>query len=84
MTTLANVLFALKEGVFGELTAGTEHNLAGGFIGIGTAVPDNGATGWQPAAIFMHSDLTNQTNAFYCNIGSVTSANFNLVTVAAG
>lgn len=49
----------------------------------GATVPADAATGYGKGCIFLHTDLTGETDAVYSNIGSTTSANFNAVTVAA-
>lgn len=82
MSTLANILFMLKEGDFRELASGGPHNMLGGFWGVGDSVPADAVAGWQPGAFFQHTGLSDHGDALYVNIGSVTSANFNLVTVA--
>jgi hypothetical protein len=57
--------------------------LSGHLLGWGITVPADAATGWAKGALFMHTDLTGETDALYSNIGSGASANFNAVTVAA-
>jgi hypothetical protein len=50
----------------------------------GKTVPVDGTKGYAHGCIFTHTDGTSHTDALYCNIGTVTSCNFNVVTVAAG
>lgn len=76
-----NILAELEEGVFDDIAHGRP--LLGGFLGIGPTKPADNATGWEKGALFIHSDLTGETDALYSNIGDVTAANFNAVTVAA-
>jgi hypothetical protein len=49
----------------------------------GPTVPADAVAGYNFGCLFIHTDGTNQADALYCNIGSDTSADFNLVTVAA-
>jgi len=52
-------------------------------LAFGASVPSDTSDGYAPGCLFMKTGLTDQDDALYCNIGSATSANFNLVTVAA-
>lgn len=47
----------------------------------GPTVPSDGADGFAPGCLFQHIDGSAGT-FLYCNEGSVTSANFDAVTVA--
>jgi hypothetical protein len=47
----------------------------------GATVPSEGAAGYAPGCIFHHTDGSAGT-CLYCNEGSVTSADFDAVTVA--
>jgi len=82
-----NICFELQFGEFSELlnaaNAGPTKML-GGFLNIGNTVPSDAAAGYPKGALFIHKDATDQSDALYCNIGTITSCNFNLVTVAAG
>jgi hypothetical protein len=50
----------------------------------GKTVPTDGTAGYAHGCLFIHTDGTSHTDALYSNIGTVTSCNFNVVTVAAG
>lgn len=47
----------------------------------GATVPTDGTAGYQTGCLFQHTDGTSGT-ALYVNEGSVTSCNFDAVTVA--
>lgn len=49
---------------------------------IGDTVPSDGEAGYAPGCIFHHIDGTTYNTVLYCNIGTVTSCDFNVVTVA--
>jgi hypothetical protein len=49
----------------------------------GPTVPTDGTAGYQPGCLFQHTDGTAYNTVLYCNIGSVTSCDFNVVTIAA-
>ena len=49
----------------------------------GITKPTDGTAGFAPGCLFIHTDCTNQSDALYCNISTVASCDFNLVTVAA-
>ena len=52
-------------------------------IACGTSTPGDGAAGYSNGCIYIKTDQGDHQGVF-ANIGSNTSANFNLVTVATG
>lgn len=48
----------------------------------GPTVPTDGSAGYAHGCIFRHTDGTAYNDAIYVNIGSVTSCDFNVGTVA--
>lgn len=48
----------------------------------GNVVPADATAGFLPACIFQHTNGASETDLLYVNIGSVTSCDFNAVTVA--
>jgi len=48
----------------------------------GSTVPTDGTAGYQPGCLFQHTDGTTYATVLYCNIGTATSCDFNVVTVA--
>ena len=51
-------------------------------IAAGVTVPADGVAGYAPGCLFIQTDGNSATTVQFANIGSVTSANFNYVTVA--
>ena len=49
----------------------------------GDTVPTNGDAGYAKGCIFPNTAGTDHTDTLYCNIGTVTSCNFNAMTIAA-
>ena len=73
----------LERGTF--KTTGKAINTPEGYImGWGITVPADAGTGWAPSAEFIHTDGSGVTDMKYINIGSVTSCNFNAITVDIG
>ena len=80
---LGALLAAPKSGFLG--TSGTAiycDDLGGPLLAWGSTVPSDAAEGYAAGCIFIHTDLTGETDALYCNIGDYSSANFNPITVA--
>lgn len=48
----------------------------------GKTVPSDTDAGYAPGCLFIHIDGSEYNTVLYCNIGSVTSADFNVVTMA--
>lgn len=55
----------------------------GHLLGWGKTVPADASEGYAKGGLFIHTDLTGETDALYSNIGDKDSSNFNAVTVAA-
>lgn len=51
----------------------------GKLLGHGVAVPQGGAVGWAPGALFLHTDCTGAADAVYMNAGTKANANFNSI-----
>jgi N-acetylneuraminic acid mutarotase len=58
-------------------------NAAGAVMFFAGTVPTDGDTGYAKGCVCLNTAGTDEGDTFYVNIGSATSANFNLVTVAA-
>jgi len=58
------------------------HTVTGLLLAHGTTVPTDGAAGYETGCLFQHTDGGDGT-ALYVNEGTVTSCNFNAVTVEA-
>ncbi len=54
----------------------------GALFAWGATVPTDGEAGYAPGCIFINTAGAT-VNRPYCNVGSVTSCDFNLITVAA-
>ena len=52
------------------------------FIASGPTVPTDAAKGYAKGCLFIHTDAANQADAWYVNIGTAASCNFNAVTIA--
>jgi hypothetical protein len=48
----------------------------------GATVPTDGTAGYQPGCLFQHTDGTTYQTVLYCNIGTLASCDFNVVTIA--
>lgn len=55
---------------------------AGLLLASGATVPADGTAGYQPGCLFQHTDGTTYNTVLYCNVGTATSCDFNVVTVA--
>lgn len=48
----------------------------------GVTVPTDGTAGYMPGCLFQHIDGTTYATVLYCNVGTVASCDFNVVTIA--
>jgi len=55
---------------------------AGYILAYGATVPADATAGYAPGCLFIHIDGTGYNTVLYCNVGSVTDCDFNVVTVA--
>ena len=55
---------------------------AGIMLAWGITVPTDATAGYAPGCLFIHTDGTTYATVLYCNISTVLSCDFNVVTIA--
>lgn len=80
---IANVLNNMVPGPASSATVQQIYASEDGImLAYGNTIPSDGAAGYAPGCLFIHVDGTT-VSRWYGNIGSATSADFNLITCAA-
>lgn len=87
--TLGNIEHQLENGTFKTASATPTRLINIGtpsvplyLIGIGTSVPADGTAGYNPGALFFHTDGTGVTGVLHGNLGSGTSSVFTGIEIS--
>lgn len=77
-----NVPFQMERANFGEAfqTFADAEGNAG--LVFASSVPTDGDSGYRKGCLLVNTDLSDESDALYINIGTATSCNFNAATVA--